>query len=73
MKLKRAYMSGRALVVAIPKEWAHALTILPGTVLCCTLKDQAIHFSRALVTPQSLHQADSSPVAPQPVREKGPA
>jgi hypothetical protein len=71
LKLKKAFMTGHALVIALPKDWARALTILPGTVCVCTLKDNAIHISRALVSSATLHGTDTPPAPPVGVREKG--
>lgn len=62
MKLRRAFRSGHALVVAIPKAYAEALRILPGSTLVLTLKDQALHLSHAVITPQSMHQPGTTDV-----------
>jgi antitoxin component of MazEF toxin-antitoxin module len=71
VKLKRAFRSGGALCVAIPKDWARTLQILPGTVCMVTLKDRQISIERALVTGVSQHGADQPPPTPVGVREKG--
>lgn len=55
MILKRAFRTGHCLVVAIPKAYAEALKIVPGTSLVLTLKDRALHYSRAVVSPESMH------------------
>jgi hypothetical protein len=71
VKLKKAFMTGHALVIALPKDYARTLTILPGTVCMITLRDKQIRIERALVSGASMHGPDDTPAPPVPVREKG--
>lgn len=50
MKLRRIYKAGHAVVIAIPQEYLRALHLLPGTDVVVTLKDRAVHITRAIIT-----------------------
>lgn len=71
MLLRKVFRTGRCTVVAIPKKYAEALKILPGTVLTMTLSDKALHLSRAIVTKESSYAGEVPAAAGLPVREKG--
>jgi antitoxin component of MazEF toxin-antitoxin module len=49
MKVRNAFRSGHALVIAIPKEYQQALRIVPATPLVLQLVDGAIVISRGVV------------------------
>jgi antitoxin component of MazEF toxin-antitoxin module len=71
MLVRKAFRTGRCTVVAIPKKYAEALKILPGTVLTLTIRDRALIVSRALVTNESHYAGDIPASAGTTVREKG--
>lgn len=71
MLLRKAFRSGHALVIAIPKKYAEALKILPGTVCTLTVSERGLHLSRAIVTKESTYAGDVPATAGTPVREKG--
>lgn len=67
MKVRNAFRSGHALVIAIPKEYQKALRIVPATPLVLQLVDGAIMISRGVVrieTPRDRAAAAPAPVAP---------
>lgn len=64
MILKKAFRSGHALVIALPKKYAEALRIVPGTPLVVTLQNRAIHISRGVITPESMLAKDVAAATP---------
>lgn len=64
MVLRNAFKTGRCLVVAIPKKYAEALRIVPGTPLCVSLSNRTLLISRGVITPESMHAPGS--VEPSP-------
>jgi antitoxin component of MazEF toxin-antitoxin module len=66
MKVRNAFRSGHALVLAIPKDYATALRIVPGTPLVLELRDGAIHIARGVIrieTPRDRAAAAADVVA----------
>lgn len=50
MLVRRAFKTGKAVVVALPKKYREALRIAPGTELVLSIKDRTIFISRAVIT-----------------------
>jgi antitoxin component of MazEF toxin-antitoxin module len=71
MLQRKAFKTGHCLAFAIPKKYAEALKILPGTWLTVTLENRAIHISRAIVASESSYAGAVPADAGGPVREKG--